>query len=136
MRNRSGCSYVDRRVEVGGLGTPVFNSNRCIEGALKPKSNSYEQRGSAAYPGRDPLSGVYHGHAEVGDFSSVSWKSPPATFRLQLNRILAESDVMVMLCTESANRDSSSWSLPKAHVWTLRDGYAASYRQYQGDQQT
>jgi hypothetical protein len=46
------------------------------------------------------------------------------SFRLQVDRILAEGDVVVVLCTESARRGSRSWSSPQVHVWTVRDGVA------------
>ncbi len=51
-------------------------------------------------------------------------------------RVSADDDVVVVLCTEGAQRASRSWSSPQVHVWTVRDGYAVSFRQYQGDQQT
>ena len=47
-----------------------------------------------------------------------------------------KGDVVVVLCTDSARRGDRSWSSPQVHVWTVRDGYAMTCRQYQGDQQT
>ena len=87
-------------------------------------------------PGRGPLSGDYRGHAEVQAFFQHFMELSSGTFRLQVDRILAEGDVVVVLCTDSAQRGSRTWSSPQVHVWTMRDGYAASFRQYQGDQQT
>jgi uncharacterized protein len=86
-------------------------------------------------PGREPLSRDYSGHAEVQAFFQHFMELSSGSFRLQVNRILAEGDVVVVLCTESAQRGSRSWSSPQVHVWTVRDGLAASFRQYQGDQQ-
>jgi uncharacterized protein len=87
-------------------------------------------------PGRGPLSRDYRGHAEVQGFFQHFMELSSGTFRLQVDRILAEGEVVVVLCTESAQRGSRSWSSPEVHVWTVRDGYAVSFRQYQGDQQT
>jgi ketosteroid isomerase-like protein len=86
-------------------------------------------------PGRGPLSRDYSGHAEVQGFFQHFMELSSGSFRLQVDRILAEGDVVVVLCTESAQRGSRSWSSPQVHVWTVRDGFAASFRQYQGDQQ-
>src|SRR5260221_12563908 len=40
------------------------------------------------------------------------------TFRLQVDHILAEGDVVVVLCTDSARRGDRSWSSPQGHVCT------------------
>jgi ketosteroid isomerase-like protein len=58
------------------------------------------------------------------------------TFRIQVDDILAKGDRVVVLCTERARRGDRSWSSPQVHVWTVKDGRAASFWQYQGDQQT
>jgi hypothetical protein len=47
---------------------------------------------------------------------------------LQVDHILAEGDVVVVLCTDSAQRGDRSWSSPPVHVWTVRDAYAANFR--------
>ena len=87
-------------------------------------------------PGRGPLSRDYRGHAEVQGFFQHFMELSSGTFRLQVDHILAEGDLVVVLCTDSAQRGDHSWSSPQVHVWTIRDGYAAIFRQYQGDQQT
>jgi ketosteroid isomerase-like protein len=87
-------------------------------------------------PGRGPLSRDYRGHAEVQGFFQHFVELSSGTFRLQVDHILAEGDVVVVLCTDSARRGDRSWSSPQVHVWTVRDGYAVTFRQYQGDQQT
>jgi uncharacterized protein len=58
------------------------------------------------------------------------------TFRIQIDDILAKGDRVVVFCTESARRGGRSWSSPQVHVWTVQDGRATVFRQYQGDQQT
>jgi ketosteroid isomerase-like protein len=58
------------------------------------------------------------------------------SFQIQIEDILAKGDRVVVLCTESARRGARSWSSPQVHVWTVRDGRARPFWQYQGDQQT
>jgi hypothetical protein len=43
---------------------------------------------------------------------------------------------VVALVTESARRDQREWSSPQVHAWTVTDGKATVFWQYQGDQQT
>jgi hypothetical protein len=40
------------------------------------------------------------------------------------------------VCTESARRGGLGWSSRQVHVWTVKDGRAVVFWQYQGDQQT
>jgi ketosteroid isomerase-like protein len=87
-------------------------------------------------PGRGPLSGDYRGHDEVQGFFQHFMELSSGTFKLQVDHILAEGDLVVVLCTDSAHRGDRSWSAQQVHVWTVRDGYAVTFRQYQGDQQT
>jgi len=87
-------------------------------------------------PGRGPISGDYRGHAEVLGFFQHFMELSSGTFRLRVDDILAKDDRVVVLCTESAQRGGRSWSSPQVHVWTIRDGRAAIFWQYQGDQQT
>ena len=87
-------------------------------------------------PGRGPLSRDYRGHAEVLGFFSQFMELSHGTFRIQVDDILAKGDRVVVLCIESAQRGGRSWSSPQVHVWTVRDGLATVFWQYQGDQQT
>jgi uncharacterized protein len=87
-------------------------------------------------PGRGPLSRDYRGHAELLGFFQHFMELSHGTFRIQVDDILAKGDRVVVLCTESAQRGGRSWSSPQVHVWTVRDGRAAVFWQYQGDQQT
>jgi uncharacterized protein len=57
------------------------------------------------------------------------------TFRVQIDEIFAEGDRVVILCTETARRGGRSWSSPQVHVWTIKNGRATAFREYQGDQQ-
>jgi uncharacterized protein len=86
-------------------------------------------------PGRGPLSRDYRGHAELQGFFQHFMELSSGTFRVQVDHILAKGDLVVVLCTESAQRGGRSWSSPQVHVWMIKDGHAASFRQYQGDQQ-
>jgi uncharacterized protein len=52
-------------------------------------------------PGRGPLSRDYRGHAEVQGFFQHFMELSSGTFRLQVDHILAEGDVVVVLCTDS-----------------------------------
>jgi len=86
-------------------------------------------------PGRGPLSRDYRGHAEVLAFFGHFMELSRGTFRLQVDDVLARGDLVVVLCTESAQRGGRSWSAPQVHVWTVKDGKATAFREYEGDQQ-
>jgi len=87
-------------------------------------------------PGRGPLSRDYHGHAEVREFFEHFMELSGGTFRLQIDDVLAKGDRVIALCTESAKRGGRSWCSPQVHAWTVKDGRAVTFWQYQGDQQT
>ena len=86
-------------------------------------------------PGRGPLSRDYRGHAEVGGFFEHFMGLSEGTFRIQIDEILANRDRVVVLCTETASRAGRSWSSPQVHVWTVKDGRATAFWEYEGDQQ-
>jgi uncharacterized protein len=86
-------------------------------------------------PGRGPLSRDYRGHAEVGGFFEHFMGLSEGTFRIQIDAILANRDQVVVLCTETASRAGRSWSSPTVHVWTVKDGRATAFWEYEGDQQ-
>ena len=86
-------------------------------------------------PGRGPLSRDYRGHAEVLGFFGHFMDLSNGTFRLQVDDVLAKGDRVVVFCTESAQRGSRSWSAPQVHVWTVKDGKATVFWEYEGDQQ-
>jgi uncharacterized protein len=87
-------------------------------------------------PGRGPLSRDYRGHTEVLGFISRFMELSDGTFRIQVDDILAKGERVVVLCTESAQRGGRTWSSPQVHVWTVRNGHATVFWQFQGDQQT
>jgi uncharacterized protein len=86
-------------------------------------------------PGRGPLSRDYRGHTEVLGFFDHFMRLSDGTFRLQIDEVFAKGDQVVILCTETAQRGSRSWSSPQVHVWTVKDGRAIAFREYEGDQQ-
>jgi ketosteroid isomerase-like protein len=87
-------------------------------------------------PGRGPLSRDYRGHADVLGFFQLFMDLSGGTFRIQIDDVLAQGDRVVVLCTESARRGGRNWSSPQVHLWTMRDGRASVFWQFQGDQQT
>jgi uncharacterized protein len=86
-------------------------------------------------PGRGPLSRGYRGHAEVAGFFEHFMGLSEGTFQLKIDEILANRDRVVVLCTESASRAGRSWSSRQVHVWTVKDGRATAFWEYEGDQQ-
>ena len=87
-------------------------------------------------PGRGPLSRDYHGHAEVLGFFEHFMQLSQGTFRIQIEEVLAKGDRVIVLVTESARRNGREWSSPQVHAWTVKNGKATAFRQFQGDQQT
>lgn len=86
-------------------------------------------------PGRGPLSRDYHGHDEVLGFFGHFMELSNGTFRLRVDDVLANADRIVVLCTETAQRGGRSWTAPQVHVWTVKDGKATVFREYEGDEQ-
>lgn len=87
-------------------------------------------------PGRGPISGDYHGHAEVLGFFQHFMELSEATFRITVDEVLAKGDRVIVLVTESARRKGREWSSPQVHAWTVQNGKATVFWQFQGDQQT
>jgi ketosteroid isomerase-like protein len=87
-------------------------------------------------PGRGPLSRDYQGHDEVLGFFQHFTQLSEGTFTIQIEEVLASADRVVVLVTESARRNGRAWSSPQVHVWTVKDGKACRFVQFQGDQQT
>jgi uncharacterized protein len=86
-------------------------------------------------PGRGPLSRDYRGHAEVRGFFERFMELSGGTFQIQIDEVFAKRDRVVVLCTETARRGGRSWSSPQVHVWTVKDGRAIAFREYEGVQQ-
>lgn len=87
-------------------------------------------------PGRGPLSRDYRGHTEVLGFFNHFMRLSEGTFKIRIDEVFARDDRVVILCTESAQRGGRNWSSPQVHAWTVRDGRAIAFWQYQGDQQS
>ena len=58
------------------------------------------------------------------------------TFRVAVDEVLAKGDRVIVLVTESAQRLGREWSSPQVHGWTIKDGLAKVFWQFQGDPQT
>jgi uncharacterized protein len=87
-------------------------------------------------PGRGPRSRDYHGHAEVLEFFRHFMELSEGSFRIGVDCVLAKDDRVIVLVTESAQRHKREWSSPQVHAWTVKDGKATVFWQFQGDQQT
>jgi ketosteroid isomerase-like protein len=87
-------------------------------------------------PGRGPISGDYRGHEEVLGFFEHFLHLSGGTFRIRVDDVLANDERVVVLVTESAERNGRKWSSPQVHAWTIQGGKASVFRQFQGDQQT
>jgi ketosteroid isomerase-like protein len=87
-------------------------------------------------PGRGPLSRDYRGHAEVLGFFQRFMELSQGTFRIAVNDVLAKGDRVIVMVTESAQRHGRAWSSPQVHAWTVKNGRATVFWQFQGDQQT
>jgi ketosteroid isomerase-like protein len=87
-------------------------------------------------PGRGPLAGDYHGHAEVLGFIQHFMELSDGTFAVDVDDVMASGDRVVVLVTSTARAGGLTWMSPQVHVWTFRNGRATVFREFQGDQQT
>jgi ketosteroid isomerase-like protein len=87
-------------------------------------------------PGRSPLSGDYKGHDQVLGFFAKSMELSDGTLRVDVDELVAEGGRVVAVTTVSAERSGRRWSSPEVHVWTVVDGRATEFVEFQGDQQT
>ena len=87
-------------------------------------------------PGRGVLSRDYHGHAAILGFFQQVMQLSEGTFQIQIGEVLAKGDRVIVLVTESAIRSGREWSSPQVHAWTVKNGKATVFWQFQGDQQT
>lgn len=86
-------------------------------------------------PGRGPLSRDYRGHAEVRGFFEHFMSLSGGTFRLRVDEVFAKGNRVVALCTETAQRADQNWTSSNIHVWTVKDGRAVAFCEYEGDEQ-
>jgi ketosteroid isomerase-like protein len=87
-------------------------------------------------PGRGPLSGDYRGHKQVLAFFERFLGLSQGTFHIDIDDVMSHGERVVVLVTESAHHDDLVWSSPQVHVWTVKNGKATVFRQFQGDQQS
>jgi hypothetical protein len=57
------------------------------------------------------------------------------TFSITVHNVLAEDDIVVVLVTVTAQRNAVAASFPEVHVWRMKNGNVAEFREYQGDEQ-
>jgi uncharacterized protein len=128
----------------GAPGSSVEQANaELITGAYEAFSRGDVKSAFAAFaddifwhvPGRGPLSRDYRGHAEVKGFFEHFMSLSDGTFQLQIDEVFARRDRVVVLCTETAQRAGHSWTSSNVHVWTVKDGRAAAFCEYEGDEQ-
>lgn len=86
-------------------------------------------------PGRGPLSGDRRGLTSVLALFQRVDELSRGTFRVTVEEVLAKGDRVVVLVTATARRHGHQWASPQVHVWTIEDGQATVFWQFQGDQQ-
>jgi hypothetical protein len=86
-------------------------------------------------PGHSPLSGDFRGHDQIGAFFQRTMELSGGAFSIDVHHVLADGDVVVALTTVNARRHGQAASFPEVHVWTLENGKAREFREYQGDEQ-
>jgi len=86
-------------------------------------------------PGHSPLSGDFIGHEQVGGFFSRTMELSGGAFGIDVHKVLADDDLVVVLATVNAQRNGISASFAEVHVWRLKNGKAVEFREYQGDEQ-
>jgi ketosteroid isomerase-like protein len=86
-------------------------------------------------PGHSPLSGDYTGHDQIGGFFQRTMELSGSAFRIDVHNVLAKDNLVVALVTTNAQRNGLSASFPEVHVWRMKDGKAAEFCEYQGDEQ-
>ena len=86
-------------------------------------------------PGHSPLSGDFTGHDQIGGFFQHTMELSGGAFRIDVQHVLTDDDLVVVLATVNAQRKGVSASFPEVHVWRLKDGKVTEFREYQGDEQ-
>jgi ketosteroid isomerase-like protein len=86
-------------------------------------------------PGHGPLSGDFTGHDEIGTFFQRTMELSGGHFAIEVERLLADDDLVVALVTVHAQRNGTAAAFPEVHVWRMKDGKIAAFREYQGDEQ-
>jgi ketosteroid isomerase-like protein len=86
-------------------------------------------------PGHSPLSGDFTGHDQVGGFFRRTLELSGGAFSIDVLSVLTDGDLVVVLTTVNAHRNSVSAAFPEAHVWRLKNGNATEFLEYQGNEQ-
>jgi uncharacterized protein len=86
-------------------------------------------------PGRSRIAGDYAGEARLRQHFGEIAELSGGTFRTRVHAVLAWDDHVVALIDASAEREGQSISLPRVHVWTVRNGRLAELRIHPIDQQ-
>ena len=86
-------------------------------------------------PGHSPLSGDFTGHEQVGNFFRRTLELSGGEFGIEIHKVLAQDDLVVVLTTVNARRNGTSASFPEVHVWRMKNGKAIEFCEYQGDEQ-
>src|SRR5262249_5794797 len=86
-------------------------------------------------PGHSLLSGDYTGHDQIGNFFRRTMELSGGAFSIDVQKVLADDDVVVALVTVNAQRIGVSGSFPEVHIWRVQNGKVIEFREYQGDEQ-
>jgi ketosteroid isomerase-like protein len=85
-------------------------------------------------PGRGPLAGDYHGHEHVLALLARRRQLSSDTFRIKVLEMLADHDLIAVICTVSAERFGQYWAAPALHLWRMRNEKATDVCEFQLDQ--
>ena len=85
-------------------------------------------------PGRGPLSGDYHGVEQVLALLAKRRQLSGGSFRIKVQEMLADRDLIAVVCVVSAERFGEYWSAPALHLWRMRDEKATDVCEFQLDQ--
>lgn len=86
-------------------------------------------------PGRSPLAGTYTGPDEVLGFFQNLGERSNGTFNLEVHDVLDNGDdKVVLLLTETAQRNDASLSVSAVHVWRVEDGKATTFQAFVADE--
>jgi ketosteroid isomerase-like protein len=85
-------------------------------------------------PGRSPLAGTYTGPDEVLGFFGQLGERSNGTFNLDVHDVLDNGEEkVVLLLTETAQRNDASLSVSAVHVWGVQEGKATTFQAYVAD---
>jgi ketosteroid isomerase-like protein len=115
-------------------GDPRFGIRSIREGDVPAVLAVFSDEITWHVPGRSPLAGDYAGHDEVVGFFQALGERSNGTFHLEVHDILDNGkDTVVVLVTEHAERNGSVLAASAVHVWRFRNGKAASFQNFDGD---